>query len=144
MPLTGRIGGEQSEDPDISQTRANRRGKRRPPPGQPPGPPERSIRLDASMLSRIRHSHRARVACCALALFALQAPLRAQQRDPAIEVYGLTGAYFFGNSSNLLKNGEWRPQIALGGLFPPGSEVGRSGGWKPEQVTSAGRPAQPP
>ena len=76
------------------------------------------------MLSQIRHSRRARVACCgALALVALgrfQAPLRAQQREPAIEVYGLAGAYFFGNSSNLLKNGAWRPQIALGALFPVG------------------------
>ena len=75
------------------------------------------------MLSRICHSRRARVACFALALSApcqFQAPLCAQQRDPAIEVYGLTGAYFFGNSSNLLKGGEWRPHIALGALFPFG------------------------
>ena len=76
------------------------------------------------MLSQIRHSQHARVACYgALALVALgrfQAPLCAQQREPAIEVYGLAGTYFFGNSSNLLKNGEWRPQIALGALFPMG------------------------
>ncbi len=49
-------------------------------------------------------------------------PLRAQQRDPAVEIYGLTGAYYFGNSSNVLKNREWNLQIAVGGLFPLGSK----------------------
>ena len=48
-------------------------------------------------------------------------PLCAQQRDPAVEIYGLTGAYYFGNSSNVLKSGEWKPQVGVGGLFPLGS-----------------------
>ncbi len=73
-------------------------------------------------------SHRLRytgVVLSVLALFALrlsEAPLRAQQRDPAIELYGLTGAYYFGSSAHLLKNREWRPQVAVGGLFPLGSK----------------------
>ena len=49
-------------------------------------------------------------------------PLCAQQRDPAVEIYGLTGAYYFGNRSNLLKGGEWKPQLGVGGLFPLGSK----------------------
>lgn len=49
------------------------------------------------------------------------APLGAQQRDPAVELYGLTGAYYFGNRANLLKGGEWNPQAAVGVLFPLGS-----------------------
>ena len=44
--------------------------------------------------------------------------LEAQQRDTAVEVYGLTGAYRFGNRSNLLKGGEWNPQAAVGLLVP--------------------------
>ncbi len=51
-------------------------------------------------------------------------PLCAQQRDPAVEIYGLTGAYYFGNRSNVLKGGEWNPQVAVGGLFPLGSKWG--------------------
>lgn len=47
--------------------------------------------------------------------------LSAQQRDPAVEIYGLTGAYHFGNRSNLLKGGEWNPQAAAGFLLPLGS-----------------------
>ena len=57
-----------------------------------------------------------------MALRLFEEPLYAQQRDPAIEVYGLTGAYFFGNNPNLLKNGEWRAQVALGTLLPLGSK----------------------
>ncbi len=49
-------------------------------------------------------------------------PLRAQQRDPAVEIYGLTGTYYFGNSSNVLKNREWNPQVGVGALFPVGSK----------------------
>ena len=49
-------------------------------------------------------------------------PLCAQQRDPAIEIYGLTGAYYFGNTSHVLKGGEWKPQIGVGGLLPLGSK----------------------
>ena len=48
-------------------------------------------------------------------------PLSAQQRDPAVEVYGLTGGYYFGNKSNVLKGGEWNPQFAGGILVPFGS-----------------------
>ena len=51
-------------------------------------------------------------------------PLRAQQRDPAVEIYGLAGTYYFGNSSNVLKNREWNPQVAVGALFPVGSKWG--------------------
>ena len=46
--------------------------------------------------------------------------VRAQQRDPAVEIYGLTGGYHFGNKSNVLKGGEWNPQIAGGILVPVG------------------------
>ena len=48
--------------------------------------------------------------------------LSAQQRDPAIEIYGLTGSYYFGNRSHVLKGGEWRPQFGIGGVFPLGSK----------------------
>ncbi len=47
--------------------------------------------------------------------------LCAQQRDPAVELYGLTGAYYFGNSSNALKGGEWNPAAGAGLLIPLGS-----------------------
>ena len=50
------------------------------------------------------------------------APLCAQQRDPAVEIYGLTGTYFFGNRSRVLKGGEWNPQFGAGVLFPLGSK----------------------
>ena len=49
-------------------------------------------------------------------------PLRAQQRDPAVEVYGLTGAYYFGHNPNVLKNREWRPLMGMGVLFPWGTK----------------------
>ena len=49
-------------------------------------------------------------------------PLCAQQRDPAVEIYGLTGAYFFGNRRDVLKGGEWKLQLGVGGLFPLGSK----------------------
>ena len=48
-------------------------------------------------------------------------PLPAQQRDPAVEIYGLTGAYHFANRAHSLKGGEWNPQAAVGVLFPLGS-----------------------
>lgn len=48
-------------------------------------------------------------------------PLPAQQRDPAVEIYGLTGAYHFGNRANVLKGGESNPQVAVGALLPLGS-----------------------
>lgn len=46
--------------------------------------------------------------------------LYAQQRDPAVEIYGLTGGYYFGNQADLLKSEEWNPQIAGGILVPVG------------------------
>ena len=49
-------------------------------------------------------------------------PLCAQQRDPAVEIYGLTGAYYFGSGSHVLKNREWNPLVGVGGLFPLGSK----------------------
>ena len=58
-------------------------------------------------------------AAIALQLFS-GGPLCAQQRDPAVEIYGLTGAYYFGNRSHVLKGGEWNPQAAVGVLFPLG------------------------
>lgn len=48
-------------------------------------------------------------------------PLRAQQREPAVELYGLTGAYYFGNRANALKGGEWNPLAGGGLLIPLGS-----------------------
>lgn len=56
----------------------------------------------------------------ALKLFSAGA-LCAQQRDPAVEIYGLTGAYYFGNRSHDLKGGEWKPQAGGSVLFPVGS-----------------------
>jgi hypothetical protein len=44
--------------------------------------------------------------------------LCAQQRDPAVEIYGLTGGYYFGNKAHVLKGGDWNPQIAGGILVP--------------------------
>ena len=49
-------------------------------------------------------------------------PLCAQQRDPAVEIYGLTGAYRFGNTSRVLKGGEWKPQFGAGVLLPLGAK----------------------
>ena len=49
-------------------------------------------------------------------------PLCAQQRDPAVEIYGLTGAYYFGNGAHVLKDREWNPLVGVGGLFPLGSK----------------------
>ncbi len=46
------------------------------------------------------------------------ASLGAQQRDPAIEVYGLGGGYDFGNAAETLKDGKWSPQVAGGILVP--------------------------
>lgn len=48
------------------------------------------------------------------------ASLCAQQRDPAVEIYGLTGGYYFGNQAHVLKDGEWNPQVAGGILVPVG------------------------
>ena len=59
-------------------------------------------------------------AAIALQLFS-GVPLRAQQRDPAVEIYGLTGAYYFGNRSHVLKGAEWNPQAGAGVLIPLGS-----------------------
>ncbi len=49
-------------------------------------------------------------------------PLCAQQRDPAVEIYGLTGSYYFGNRRDVLKAGEWKPQFGAGVLFPLGAK----------------------
>ena len=49
-------------------------------------------------------------------------PLCAQQRDPAIEIYGLTGTYYFGNRRDVLKGGEWKPQFGAGVLIPLGAK----------------------
>lgn len=67
----------------------------------------RSIRVSALILA-------------AIAQLCVSVSLRAQQRDPAVEIYGLTGAYYFGNKSHVLKGGEWNPQIAGGILVPVG------------------------
>lgn len=47
--------------------------------------------------------------------------IAAQLRDPAVELYGMSGAYYFGNKSNVLKGGEWNSLAAVGVLFPLGS-----------------------
>jgi hypothetical protein len=52
--------------------------------------------------------------------FALQA-LWAQQREPAFEVYGLTGAYYHGNISVAR---DWKPQFGAGLLAPLGRNWG--------------------
>ena len=56
-------------------------------------------------------------------------PLHAQQRGPAIEIYGLTGGYYHGNVS--IGSG-WRPQIGAGVLVP----LGRSWGAMADVTTS--------
>jgi hypothetical protein len=48
-------------------------------------------------------------------------PAAAQQREPAFEVYALTGGYFHGNLSAAH---EWRPQGGAGILAPLGSRWG--------------------
>ena len=68
----------------------------------------------------------------AIAQLCVSAALRAQQRDPAVEIYGLTGGYYFGNKSNVLKGGEWNPQIG-GGISVP---VGRRWAVMIDGVTS--------
>ncbi len=64
----------------------------------------------------------ARAYCLILAAITLHLcgwePLRAQQRDPAVEIYGMSGVYYFGNSQHVLKNREWRPHFGVGALFP--------------------------
>jgi hypothetical protein len=65
-----------------------------------------------------------------LAGFALlPPPAAAQQRDPALEVYALSGTYFHGNLS---ASNSWRPQFG-GGLIVP---VGRNWGAVADVVTS--------
>lgn len=71
-------------------------------------------------MSRRRFVHSFALIVATIAQICGSAPLCAQQRDPAVEVYGLTGAYYFGNRSNVLKGGEWNPQFAGGILVPFG------------------------
>lgn len=47
----------------------------------------------------------------------------AQQREPAFEVYGLTGAYFHGNLSIARK---WKPQFGAGAMAPLSTNWGIS------------------
>ena len=75
--------------------------------GKPEGPWRRSIGTFALMLA-------------AIAQLCSSTSLCAQQRDPAVEIYGLTGGYYFGNRAHVLKGGEWNPQIAGGILMPVG------------------------
>lgn len=56
----------------------------------------------------------------AIAQLCSSTSLCAQQRDPAVEIYGLTGGYYFGNRAHVLKGGEWNPLIAGGILVPVG------------------------
>ena len=56
----------------------------------------------------------------ALALIALlTAPLPAQQREPAVEVFAMTGSYFHGNQSV----GVWSPQFGAGVVVPLGRRL---------------------
>ena len=70
-----------------------------------------------------RHAHLCffTLAGIALQLCSWQ-PLSAQHRDPAPEIYGLTGAYYFGQDPHVLKSRQWSPQAGVGGLFPVGSK----------------------
>lgn len=52
-----------------------------------------------------------------LALFLCLFPLHGQQRDPAIEIYGLTGVY---RQGNLSVSSAWRRQFGAGVLLPVG------------------------
>ncbi|MDE0624510.1 MAG: hypothetical protein OXH83_22830 [Bryobacterales bacterium] len=56
----------------------------------------------------------------AIAQLCSSTSLCAQQRDPAVEIYGLVGGYYFGNRAHFLAGGEWNPQIAGGILLPFG------------------------
>ncbi|MCY4597100.1 MAG: hypothetical protein OXC19_20150 [Bryobacterales bacterium] len=76
-------------------------------PSKPKGPSRLSIRPFALTLAAIAQL------CSSLSLCA-------QQRDIAVEIYGLTGGYYFGNKAHVLKGGEWNPQIAGGVLVPFG------------------------
>lgn len=54
----------------------------------------------------------------ALGLLALlAAPLSAQQSEPAVEVFALTGSYFHGNQATASR---WRPQFGTGVIVPLG------------------------
>ena len=75
------------------------------------GKPERPWRRSISPLALI---------LAAIAQLCSSTPLCAQQRDPAVEIYVLTGGYYFGNRAHVLKGGEWNPQFAGGILVPVG------------------------
>ena len=45
-------------------------------------------------------------------------PAWAQQREPKIEFYGMTGSYYFAQESNLFKSRRWAPHFAVSALFP--------------------------
>ena len=76
-----------------------------------PRKPERSWRRSVRPIALI---------LAAIAQLCSSTSLCAQQRDPAVEIYGLTGGYYFGNKAHVLKGGEWNPQIAGGVLMPFG------------------------
>lgn len=76
-----------------------------------PSKPERSWRRSVKPFALI---------LAAIAQLCSTTSLCAQQRDPAIEIYGLTGGYYFGNKAHVLKGGKWNPQIAGGVLVPFG------------------------
>ena len=54
----------------------------------------------------------------------LPAPTPGQQRDKAVELHAMAGAYFFGSNPNLLKNDHWAPQVTLGTLIRRSSKWG--------------------
>lgn len=74
-----------------------------------PGKPERSWQRSISRFALIS---------AVIGQLCSSTSLCAQQRDPAVEIYGLTGGYYFGSTAHVLKGGEWNPQIAGGILVP--------------------------
>ena len=89
--------------------------------------------------------HNVRLTLPALGLIALlPAPLPAQQREPAVEVFALTGGYFHGNQSIA---SEWRPQFGAGIMAPIGRRLATvidvttsavETFWKPDGLPGAG------
>lgn len=78
-----------------------------------------------------------------LLVFLLGGGLFAQQREPAFEVYGVSGTYFHGNQGTE----EWKPQFGAGVFLPLGRKWGAlldvttsvtEEFWKPDGLPGAG------
>lgn len=68
-------------------------------------------------------THTARFTTVAL-LFLISLPLFAQPSDASIEVFGMTGAYYFAQESHLFKSRRSAPHFGAGTLIPMNSKWG--------------------